>query len=144
MSPRPVGAAGGRIEQPDRVIEHVRAQVHVPLRRHQVLVSGQELDGAHRRAPHRQVRAERVTESVRPMRRHVRDARHLGQEVGHVAFAERQTVLSLQHLVRLSRASLRGLEWSHRVLSRLVSVHGTPQVLRSDDGHRVLSRATLR
>ena len=70
-------------------IEHGRAQVHVPPRRHQVLVASQELDGAHRSAPHRQVRAECMTECVRPVRRHVRDARHLGQKVGHVAFAER-------------------------------------------------------
>jgi hypothetical protein len=38
--------------------------MHVPLRRAQLVVADQFLNGAHRRAPHRQMRTERLTEYV--------------------------------------------------------------------------------
>jgi hypothetical protein len=40
------------------------AQVHVPLRRRQVLMSGELLDGPCRRATHRQMRTERVAKTM--------------------------------------------------------------------------------
>ena len=57
---------GARLQQPNRRVECGRAQVHVALRRAQVLVSGQFLDGPRRRSTHRQVRAERVPQDVNP------------------------------------------------------------------------------
>src|SRR5258705_13764197 len=53
-----------RLEQPDRSIERRRTQVHVALRRVEILVSGQFLDRPRRRATHRQMRTERVTEDM--------------------------------------------------------------------------------
>jgi hypothetical protein len=48
------------IEQPDRSIERRRTQVHVALRRVEILVSGQFLDCTRWRATHCQMRTERV------------------------------------------------------------------------------------
>ena len=53
-----------RIEQLDRRLACRRRQVHVPLRRAQVLVPGELLDGLRRGAAHRGPRAERVAENV--------------------------------------------------------------------------------
>jgi hypothetical protein len=52
------------IEQPDSSVERSRTQVHVPLRRVQVLVSSQFLDGSRGRSAHRQMRTERVSEDM--------------------------------------------------------------------------------
>ena len=60
------------VEQPDRRIERRRAQVHVALRHRQVGVSSELLNRSRRRAAHRQVRAERVTEDVHPVVRQPR------------------------------------------------------------------------
>jgi len=38
--------------------------MHVPLRRHEILMAGQLLNRPRRRAAHREMRAERVTESA--------------------------------------------------------------------------------
>jgi hypothetical protein len=47
-------------EQPNRRVERCRAQVHVSLRRLEVLMSGELLDGPCGRSTHRQMRTERV------------------------------------------------------------------------------------
>jgi hypothetical protein len=52
------------IEQSDRVFRCRLAEVHVALRRRQVRVSSELLDGPCRRALHRQVRTERVPKDV--------------------------------------------------------------------------------
>ena len=48
------------IEQPNRALDRRRTEVHVPLRRPQVLVAGEFLNRARRRAAHREVRTERM------------------------------------------------------------------------------------
>ena len=58
-----------RIEQPDRRLACRRRQVHVPLRRAQVLVPGELLDRLRRSAAHRQARAEGMAEDVQPAER---------------------------------------------------------------------------
>jgi hypothetical protein len=52
------------VEQPDCVFRCRRTQMHVALRRRQVCVAGQLLDGPRRRALHRQVRTERVPQDM--------------------------------------------------------------------------------
>ena len=59
-----VRAVSVAIEESDCVFQRGRAQVHVHLRRRQVLVSGQFLDRFRRGAPHRQVRAEGVPQQM--------------------------------------------------------------------------------
>lgn len=54
----------GLFQQSNRRIECSRTQVHVALRRFQVLMPGQFLNGSRRRSTHRQVRAERVAQDV--------------------------------------------------------------------------------
>jgi hypothetical protein len=54
------------IEQPNRTAERRRTQVQVPLRHAQLPANGELLDRSRRRSPHRQVRAERVTQDVQP------------------------------------------------------------------------------
>ena len=81
MSPRAESCVGC-IQQPDRRFERRRTQVHVPLRRRQVLMPGQLLNRPRRRAPHRQVRTERVPQDVnarasRCARRAARRTMHL-------------------------------------------------------------------
>ena len=53
----------GTVQQPDRRLERSGCEVHVPLRR-QVLVPGELLNRSRWRFPHRQMRAERVTQDV--------------------------------------------------------------------------------
>jgi len=43
------------VEEPDRSVQRCRAQVRVPLRCSQILMTGQFLDGSRRRAAHREV-----------------------------------------------------------------------------------------
>ena len=50
------------IEQPDRRLERSQCEMHVPLRCRQILVACELLDRSRRRSPHRQMRAERVTQ----------------------------------------------------------------------------------
>jgi hypothetical protein len=52
------------LQEPNRHIERGRTQVHVPLRRVQVPVSGQFLNGPCWRAAHRQMRTERMPQNV--------------------------------------------------------------------------------
>jgi hypothetical protein len=52
------------VEQSDRVFRCRGTQVHLALRRRQVRVAGQLLNGARRRAFHCQMRAERVPQDV--------------------------------------------------------------------------------
>ena len=58
------GADGRGVQQPDCAFHRRGTQVHVPLRRHQIAVSGQLLNGFSRCPPHRQVRTERVPQHV--------------------------------------------------------------------------------
>ena len=60
------GYSGG-VEQPNSALDRRWTQVHVPLRRRQVLVPRQLLNRTSRRSPHREMRAERATEHVRPV-----------------------------------------------------------------------------
>jgi hypothetical protein len=64
MSPRSKRRA--RFEEPNRVVERRRTEMHVTLRRSQVLVAGEFLNRARRRTLHREVRTERVPQAVRP------------------------------------------------------------------------------
>ena len=52
------------LQEPNRGIERSRTQVHVTLRRGQVLMSREFLDGPRRRSTHRQMRAERVAQDM--------------------------------------------------------------------------------
>ena len=54
----------GRFQETDRPLERSRTEVHVPLRRDQILVAGKLLDRPCRRPPHRQMRAERMSQAV--------------------------------------------------------------------------------
>ena len=54
------------IEQPNRGVERGRCQVHVALRRAQIAVPRELLNRSARRAPHREVGAERVPEHMHP------------------------------------------------------------------------------
>ena len=70
----------GTVQQPYGRIERCRTQVHVPLRRRQIAMSGELLDSPRRRATHRQVRTEGVTEYVNTSAleiRHPRGAAHM-------------------------------------------------------------------
>jgi hypothetical protein len=53
------------IEKPDCAYSGRRRKVHVTRRRHQVLVTGELLDGLGRGSPHGEVRAERVAKDVK-------------------------------------------------------------------------------
>jgi len=53
------------LEQPNRIVERRGTEVHVPLRRREILMSGQFLNRSCRRAAHRQMRTERVPEHMR-------------------------------------------------------------------------------
>lgn len=55
-------AGSRRVEQPDRVVDRRRADVHVRLRRLQILVPGQFLNRPRWRPSHREMGIERVTE----------------------------------------------------------------------------------
>jgi len=88
----------GLIEQPNRAVERGGTRVHVPLRRGQVLMPGQLLDRPRRRATHRQVRTERVTDHVRPVVEH---ARAIPEESGLVAGVERPGGLRSRRLSTL-------------------------------------------
>ena len=61
VSTRPAVAL---LKQPNRVLHRGGTQMHVPLRRHQLLMSGQFLNRAWRCTGRHQVRAERVAQSV--------------------------------------------------------------------------------
>jgi hypothetical protein len=52
------------VEESNRTLDRGWAEVHVPLRRREVLMSGKFLDGPCRRPTHRQMRAERVSKDV--------------------------------------------------------------------------------
>jgi hypothetical protein len=56
------------IQQPDRTLDRRGTQVHVPLRRDQILMPGELLNRPRRRAPHREMRAERVPQSMHTAR----------------------------------------------------------------------------
>ncbi len=60
----------GRFQETDRPLERSRTEVHVTLRRDQILVAGKLLDRPCRRPTHRPMRAERM--SVMPRARHKR------------------------------------------------------------------------
>ena len=64
---RRAARVGARLQQSNRRVERCRAEVHVTLRRAQVLVSSEFLDGPRWRATHRQVRTKRVTQLYPPM-----------------------------------------------------------------------------
>src|SRR5262249_43745568 len=52
------------IQQPDRTFDRRRTQVHVPLRRREVLVSSELLNGPCRRPTHHRLRTERVAKAM--------------------------------------------------------------------------------
>jgi len=54
------------IKQPNRTLDGGGTQVHVPLSRREILMASQFLNRPRRRSPHRQMRAERVTQDVHP------------------------------------------------------------------------------
>ena len=54
------------VQQPNRILRRGRTQVHVALRGREIRVPRELLDGARRRASHRQVRTERVPQDVGP------------------------------------------------------------------------------
>jgi len=66
------------IEQADGGVERRRTQVHVPLRRPEILMAGEFLNRPSRSAAHREVRTERVPKDMqsRPHVRSSRDASH--------------------------------------------------------------------
>ena len=88
-----VAAAG--FQQPDRPLERRRAQVHVALRRDQILVAGQLLDRPCRRPPHRQMRAERMAQAMHPALGEPRPSRRPFHVVLHHIRGERRAVATL-------------------------------------------------
>ena len=57
--------SGRRVQESDRRLDRGGTQVHVPLRRSEILMSGELLDGPHGRATHREMRTERVAYAAR-------------------------------------------------------------------------------
>ena len=57
----------GPIEQPNRALDRRGTEMHVALRRREILVARELLNGSCSRATHRQMRAERVAKDVRPL-----------------------------------------------------------------------------
>ena len=93
---RPAGETGlaiCHIQEPDGRVERRRAQVHVALRRGQVLVSGQFLNGPRRRPTHRQVRTERVPQDVHPALRYSGPPRRSSHQLTHDLMGERHAVM---------------------------------------------------
>ena len=64
----------GLVEQPDRTFDRRGTQMHVPLRCREIHVPGQILNRARWRAPHGEMRTERVPQSVHA-RFHIRPTR---------------------------------------------------------------------
>ena len=71
----------GLLEEIDRTPCRRGSEVHVALRRADVLMSGQFLDRAGRSPTHRQMRAERVSQDVRPVDPQVRPPRRARDEL---------------------------------------------------------------
>src|SRR5207249_2575890 len=74
ISPRNFSRSG-LIEGSNRAFDRCRADVHVALRRRQILVPGEFLDGPYGRATHRQVRAEGMTKDMWPVVLQARSSR---------------------------------------------------------------------
>jgi hypothetical protein len=70
--------------------------MHVPLRRAQLLMAGQFLNGAHRRSPHRQVRTERMTEYVYGDVPQIRTSRRAPDQALNGARRQRASVSSAE------------------------------------------------
>jgi hypothetical protein len=60
------------IEQPNCTFNSCWAQVHVPLRRREIHVAGEILNRSRRRTAHREVRTERVPQSMHAALRELR------------------------------------------------------------------------
>jgi len=71
--------------------------VHVPLRRDQVLVSGQFLDSPGRCSEHRQVRTERVAQHVRTVVVEARLLRRPTDEPLNHTFGQWSPIVLIQH-----------------------------------------------
>jgi hypothetical protein len=82
----------GRFQQPDRPLERRRTEVHVTLRRDQILVAGQFLDRPGRRPSHRQVRAERMAQAMYTARAEPRTPSRPFHVVLHDIRGERRAV----------------------------------------------------
>ena len=95
MSPR-----CSRLSDPSssRIAPHDRrrTQVHVPLRRRQVLVAGEFLNRPRRRAAHRQVRTERVPQDVNALASRAPAARRVAPGL-HDLLRQRRAVALAEH-----------------------------------------------
>src|ERR1700676_3347019 len=70
-----VSSPAGRfrmIEEPDRAFDRRGTEVHVPLRRGQILMPREFLNRSRRRAAHREMRAERMPQPMYPARGELR------------------------------------------------------------------------
>jgi hypothetical protein len=64
----------GLIEEPDRRLDRRGTEVHVPLRRGEIHVTGELLNRSCRRPAHREVRTERVPQSMYAALRELRSS----------------------------------------------------------------------
>ena len=81
------------VEEPNRIGDRTRTEVHVLLLRREIAMTRELLDRARWRAFHRQMRAERVTQNVRPVGPNVSATTDLGEQVCHHVFHERPSII---------------------------------------------------
>ena len=138
ISPRP-RQSGPVSKQPNGCIERRRTQVHVALRRRQVLMSGQLLNRPRWGSTHRQVRTERVPQDVNA-RLNFRAAaasvaRHLHHLLGERLSRPRRRAHACREMPR-SHEAPRPTEASGHVRSR--PPFGAVRALSTRTGHRQL------
>ena len=85
------------IQEPDRAVDRCGTQVHVPLRRRQILMPGKFLNRPRRGASHGEMRTERVPEHMDAVARDPRVSSHTLHPVLHRLASERAAVLLAEH-----------------------------------------------
>ena len=77
-----------RLQQPDGRIQRSRAEVHVPLRRPEILMAGEFLNRSYGSTAHHQVRTERVPQNVRTVVSQISFPRRPADQVLHELFGQ--------------------------------------------------------
>jgi len=99
MSPKLRGIPEA-VEQPDRTVESSGTEVHVPLRRREILMARELLNRAGRRAPHREMRTEGVPQSVHAVLCNLRASRRAFHTVLDDVRRHRRAIRLTQHALR--------------------------------------------
>jgi len=84
------------IEQSDRLIDGARTEVHISLRRREILMTYQFLSSPDRRASHRQVRTERMPQNMRAVVPQTGPTCHAREQIDQVVFRHRRSVFGKQ------------------------------------------------